>query len=693
MTLPPRAPQHHHVIERHGETVDDPYAWLKPSNWKDVMTAPEALDPEIRAHLEAEQAYTEEILGPIRPLRETLFQEMRARVKTDDITVPARDRDYLYYQRFSGDSEHPRLCRRSNADDASEELLLDADAEAARHAFYRLGSAAHSPDHALLAYTADTTGAEFYSLRIRDLASGELADEAITNVHPTFVWANDSRTLFYTQLDSHHRPYRILRHRLGSAARDDEIVYEDSDPTFYLGIAKTESRRFILIVADDHSDTSEVRYVDADRPDSRPVLIEPRRTGLTYDVSEWRGQFLILTNADGAEDFKIVQAPVESPGRANWAELIPYRPDRQILDMSVFEDWLVYRERVEGLPRIKVRRLSDGDEHEIAFGDEPCQVAIEGGFEYDTDLLRILYSSPTSPEQTIDYAMGSRRRTLRKTQEIPSGHDPERYVSKRIFAVSHDEARVPVTLLYAKGTALDGSAPLLLYGYGAYGATIPSRFDSKIFSLVDRGFVYAFAHIRGGRDCGHRWYREGKLMKKMNSFLDFIAAAECLIAERYTSAGNIVMYGGSAGGLLVGAVMNMRPDLFRAVIARVPFVDVLNTMSDPDLPLTPPEWEEWGNPIKDASACRYIASYCPYENVSAQHYPHVLATTGLMDPRVSFWEPAKWIAKLRALKTDDNLALLNINMEAGHAGVTGRFEALKETALLYAFALYVFELE
>ena len=544
----------------------------------------------------------------------------------------------------------------------------------------------------MFAYAVDTTGGEYNTIRIRAAAGsgdGAVIDEAVTNAEPGFVWANDGRTLFYVALDEHHRPHRIYRHRIGTPAADDVLIYEEDDAGFFLGLDKTESGRFILIEAHDHADTTEIRTIDADAPDAPPALIAARQTGITYEITDSGDRFFVLTNADGAVDFKIMATSIADPDRPGWVEVIGHQPGRLILGMLLFKNHLVRRERVGGLPRIVVRRLADGDEHAIAFDEEAYHLGLAPGYEFDTALLRFTYSSMATPERTFDYDMETRTRTLMKQQEVPSGRDPVAYVTRRVFATGHDGVRVPISLIHARTTAIDGTAPLLLYGYGAYGHAMPASFAPNRFSLIDRGFVYAIAHIRGGTDCGYGWYLDGKMKNKRNTFLDFIAAAEHLAAQQFTAQGNIVVHGGSAGGMLVGAVANMRPELFRAVLAEVPFVDVLNTMSDAELPLTPPEWVEWGNPLEDADAWRNMAGYCPYTNVAARAYPDILATGGLSDPRVTYWEPAKWVAKLRAHNTGDGLILLKTNMEAGHGGASGRYGRLREVALVFAFALMV----
>ncbi len=687
---PPIARQVPAEITAHGRKRIDPYAWLKDPNWQQVMHTPSVLDADIRAYLEAENAYTAAVMAPTEALQDKLFREIRGRIKEDDSSVPAPDGPFAYYQRFDTGGEHPVFCRHAR-DGGPEEVVYDANKESAGHAYFRVAAVHHSPDHARIAYTLDLNGSEYFALHVRDIASGAVLPDRIENVQGEMVWGPDSATLYYTVLDEHHRPCRVMRHRLGDDPSADKVIYEERDPGFFVGIGMTESRRFIVVDAHDHT-TSEVRVIDTAAADQTPRLIAPRRRDVLYEVSHHGDRFLILTNADGAEDFKVVEAPIEAPDPANWRDMVPYEPGRLIRHLQVFADRTARLEMVDALPRIVVTDLAGGGEHAIAFDEEAFSLGVQPGFEYATDTLRFAYSSPTTPYRIYDYDMATRERVLRKEQEIPSGHDPAAYVTRRLSAVSHDGERVPVTVLHAVGTPIDGSAPLLLYGYGSYGHALPAAFSPTPLSLVDRGFVYAVAHVRGGVERGYRWYLDGKGPKKTNTFLDFIAAAEQLIAENYTAAGRIAAHGGSAGGLLVGAVANMRPDLFKAIVGEVPFVDVLTTMSDDTLPLTPPEWPEWGNPIEDPAAYDTIAAYAPYENVVAQPYPHILATGGLTDPRVTYWEPAKWVAKLRAAKTNDALIVLRINMDAGHGGAAGRFERLKEVALMYAFLLLVFDM-
>ena len=672
----------------HGVQRSDDYAWLKDPDWQRVMREPDALDPAIRAYLEAENAYTEAFLAPHAALRRTLYDEMRGRMKEDDSSVPASDGDWSYYVRYVKGGEHPLYCRAARGDEAAEALLLDGNREAEDRAYFKVGDCAHSTDHRRLAYALDLNGSERYRLFVRDIASGAVIDGPIEDAHGDIVWAADGETLFYTAIDENHRPYQVRRHRVGGDATQDPVVYEESDPGFFVDIDKSESGRFVTISAHDHT-TSEVRLIEADAPESAPRLAAARERGVEYAVAHCGGLLYILTNADEAVDFKIVTAPVETPGREAWQEWLTHGAGTYVRAQLLFAGHHVRLERVGGLPRIVVTDLGSGEAHGVAFEEEAYDLSLLPGYEFETRTLRFVYSSMTTPRQTFDYDMRTRARTLRKTQEVPSGHDPAAYVTRRLTAVSHDGARVPVSLLHRRTTPLDGTAPLLLYGYGAYGHAIPAAFSTDRLSLVERGFIYAIAHTRGGSECGYGWYLDGKLEKKTNSFADFAAAAEHLIAEGYTAKGRIAGHGASAGGMLMGAIANMRPDLFASIVAEVPFVDVLNTMSDRDLPLSPPEWPEWGNPLDDAAACRTIAAYAPYENVEAKAYPALFATAGLTDPRVTYWEPAKWVARLRRLKTDDRPLLLHTNMEAGHGGASGRFRRLVEVAMVYAFVLAV----
>lgn len=673
----------------HGVDLVDDYGWLRAANWQEVMRTPSLLDPEIRAHLEAENAYMQVQLAHTSALQETLFKEMKARLKEDDRQVPTPDGPWEYFPRFVKGGQYAQLCRIPRCGDAeAANIILDGNKEAAGKTYWDLGGASHAPNHALLAYASDDKGSELYTIRIRDLATGENLPDEIPDTRGSLVWAQDSRTLYYVRVDANHRPLYVYRHIVGTPASEDVLIYEEKDIGFYVGVSATQSQRYITIDIHDH-ETSEIHILDATDLKSLPRLIAPRSKGHQYSLEHNGDRLIITTNSQGAEDFRIVETPIETPGMDNWREIVPHRAGRLIIDVNVYARHMTRLEREDGLPRIVITRLEDGQEHSIAFDEEAYALGMAAGYEYATTSLRFTYSSMTTPAETYDYDMETRARTLRKRQEVPSGHNPQNYVTRRLFATAQDGESVPITLLYKKDTPLDGSAPVLLYGYGAYGISMPASFSTGRLSLVDRGFIYAIAHIRGGKDKGYRWYTAGKMKNKVNTFTDFIAAGEHLVAQGLTRRGRIVAQGGSAGGMLMGAIANMAPDLFLGIIAEVPFVDVLNTMLDKDLPLTPPEWPEWGNPILSAEEFAAIRAYSPYDNVARKAYPHILAVAGLTDPRVTYWEPAKWIAKLRASASGTNMILLKTNMGAGHGGASGRFEALKDTALTYAFALSI----
>jgi oligopeptidase B len=675
------------VSRHHGVEVVDDYAWLRAANWQDVMRDPGLLDPEIRLHLEAENAHTEAQLADTKALQEILFAEMKGRIKEDDSSVPTPDGPFEYFASYVTGGQYPRLVRKPRGG-KEESILLDGNYEALGKPYWSLGGGAHSHDHRLLAYAVDEKGSELFTIRIRDLETGQDLVDVIPDTRGAPVWARDNRTLFYVRLDENHRPLSVYRHTIGTPVEADVLVYEEKDAGFYVGIGETQSGRFIQVDVHDHQ-TSEVYLIDADAPAGPMRLVAPRRHGHEYQVEHHGDRLIITTNSGGAEDFRICEAPVVSPGEENWREILAHKPGRLIIETVALRDHLVRLEREDSLPRIVIRRFADGIEHAIAFDEEAYALGVSAGYEFDTTEIRFTYSSMTTPAQVFDYDTETRERTLRKSQEVPSGHDPADYVTRRIQAPAPDGELVPVSILYRKGTPLDGSAPLFLYGYGAYGIPIPASFSTTRLSLVDRGFVFAIAHVRGGKDKGYRWYTDGKREKKVNTFTDFIAAGEHLVKLGFTSRGRIVANGGSAGGMLMGVIANMAPDLFLGIIADVPFVDVLNTMLDETLPLTPPEWPEWGNPITSKADFDTIRAYSPYDSVERKPYPHIFAYGGLTDPRVTYWEPAKWIARLRERNTSPNLILLKTNMEAGHGGASGRFEQLKEIAVDYAFSLKV----
>ncbi|WP_421929218.1 S9 family peptidase [Neoaquamicrobium sediminum] len=683
----PSAEQRSHSDVRHGIERVDEYAWLRADNWQEMFKDPSKLDPAIRSHLEAENAYQTALMADTATLRETLFGEMKGRIKEDDSSVPMKDGPFAYGTSYRTGGQHPRFFRVPRKG-GEETILIDGDTEAEGKAYFRIGGVDHAGDHERLVWGFDDKGSEFYTLKVRDLQTGEDLPDLIADTGGEGQWDATDNGFFYTRLDDNHRPSQVFHHRIGTDTAQDRLVYEETDPGFFMSVGGTRLNDWIMISISDH-ETSEYRLLPAARPDAEPVLVKAREAGIQYDLEEGGDVFFVLTNSGGAKDFRIMTAPVSDPREANWTELVPHEPGRLILSVMGFRDYLVRLERKDGLPRIVVRHRATGDEHVVAFEEEAYSLGLAGSYEYETDIIRFSYSSMTTPAQVYDYDMRTRERVLLKTQEVPSGHNPDDYVTRRLLAPSADGELVPVSLLYRKDTPLDGTAPCLLYGYGSYGIAIPASFNTNCLSLVDRGFVYAIAHVRGGKDKGYGWYEDGKRERKQNTFTDFIAAARHLVAEKLTSHDRIVAQGGSAGGMLMGAVANMVPEAFAGIIAEVPFVDVLNTMLDATLPLTPPEWPEWGNPIESAADYRTIAAYSPYDKVSAQAYPPILAVAGLTDPRVTYWEPAKWVARLRARKTDDNPVLFRINMDAGHAGASGRFSRLEEIAYGYAFALKV----
>lgn len=681
---PPAARRDPKIIQQLGRTRTDDYAWMKDDNWRDVLRDPKVLRADIREQLEEENAYTKALLAGTEDLQAQLFAEMKGRIKEDDSTVPAPDGPFDYYVRYEIGAEHPIHGRRQRGQEGGEQVLLDEEALSKGKAFFQVGAAAHSPDHKLYAWAADEQGSEYYTIRVKDLESGETLEQVIESAYGAFAFSPDSQWLFWIWRDENARPSKVFRRP--ARGGEDVLVYEEADEGMFLGVGVASDRSHVIVHVG-NQETTEIWLIPAADPTAAPVVAEPRREGVKYELDHWSDRWVILTNDDGAVDFKLMVSFAEVPARATWTEFVPHEPGRYITGFAAFAGHLARLERINANDRIVIMARG-GDSHEIAFDEEAYALSLEGGLEYDTTLTRFVYQSPTTPRQWFDYDMASRERTLRKTQEIPSGHDASRYVARRLWATASDGAQVPITVLMLKDVALDGSAPLLLYGYGSYGHAMEPTFSIRNLSLVDRGWIWAVAHVRGGSDKGWGWFLDGRKEKKTNTFTDFIACAEHLSANGYGKAGRMVAYGGSAGGMLMGAVVNMRPDLWSGIIAAVPFVDVLNTMSDTSLPLTPPEWPEWGNPLEDAEAYDRIAGYSPYDQVGAKPYPPILATGGLSDPRVTYWEPQKWVAKLRTHTTGDAPILLKINMEAGHGGASGRFDFLKEIALDYAFAIW-----
>ena len=676
----PKAPKRLQELKIHGDTRIDPWFWLRFAE-----------DPATMDYLKAENAYTEAMMKPAEGLQKALYDEMRARIKEDDSSVPEKDGNYYYYTRFEEGGQYPIYSRKYGTLDAEEEVLLNVNQLAEGKDYLRVGVFKNSPDHQWLAYSLDIDGSEQYRIYVKNLETGELLAETIPNSYYSLEWANDSRTFFYDVLDQYHRPVKVLRHLVGNDPSMDTLVYEEKDQRFFVGLHKSASKRFIYLAAGGNN-MSEWYFLNADYPDSPLTLIEPRREDFEYDVVDHGQRFLIRHNGEGARDFKVPETPIAAPGQENWKDFIPHEPGRPILRLHAFKEHLAIAYRTNGLPQLQVMELPSGEAHTVAFGEEVYSVRVQRGREWDTSALRFTYASMTTPPTVYDYNMHTREREFKKQIEVLGGFNSENYEARRLWATARDGVQIPISVLYKKGTLFDGSAPLYLYGYGSYGVVMEAEFSSARLSLVDRGFIYAMAHVRGGMEMGWDWYQEGKLLKKMNTFTDFIDCAEYLIKEGYAAKGNIVAAGGSAGGMLMGVVVNLRPDLFKAVVAHVPFVDVLNTMLDGTLPLTTMEYNEWGNP-EQKGYYECIKSYSPYDNVKAQGYPHMLITGGISDPRVTYWEPAKWAARLRDIKTDNSLLLLKINMGSGHGGASGRFHRLKEVALEYAFILKAFGME
>jgi len=669
----------------HGDERVDNYHWLRERD-----------NPAVLAYLEAENSYTEAMLAHTEALQETLYDEMKGRIKETDESVPVAHGGYFYYYREEKGKQYRIYCRKKGSLNAEEQVLIDLNLEAEGRDYLRMGNFSVSPDHSLLAFALDTDGSETYTLQVKDLTTGDLLPDRIENTYYGLEWGNDNRTLYYTTLDPALRPYKLHRHRLGDAASDDEVLYHEADERFFLRLYKAKSERYIFCALGS-AVTSEVHAIDADHSDGQPILVQPRVQDMEYFVTHHRSRsgeerFLILTNWD-ADNFRVMAAPVEAPARENWQELIPHSAEVMLGHIEPFQDFLVVWERESGLTHIRIQDLSteaffrgeDSSFHRVEQVEPVYTVSHGQNPEFSSQVLRYRYTSLVSPPSVFDYGMKDRVRTMRKQDEV-KGYDPAAYTTERIWASAVDGVQVPVSLVCPADLEKDGQNPCLLIGYGSYGMSYDPHFSSNLVSLLQRGFVIAYAHIRGGGEMGRHWKEDGKYLKKKNTFTDFIACAEELIDSSYTSPGRLVISGRSAGGLLMGAVANMRPDLFAGVVAGVPFVDVVNTMLDASIPLTVIEWEEWGNPA-DPEYYRYMKSYSPYDNVEAKDYPAILATAGLNDPRVQYWEPAKWVAKLRVCKTDDNPLLLKTEMGAGHFSKSGRYDYLEEVALEYAFIL------
>lgn len=674
----PLAPKKQQLLEIHGHQRQDSYYWMNDRE-----------NPEVIDYLNAENAYLKEVMKPTETLQKQLFEEMKGRIKEQDESVPYFKSGYFWYSRFEKGSEYPVYCRKFGSLEAQEEIILDVNILAEGKNYYQVGQATCSTNQQLLAFAADEMGRRIYTIHFKNLATQEILKDQIPKVTGNFVWAADQQSVFYSKQDPETlRSYQIFKHILGTPTTEDLLVYEELDEEFSCMVHKTKSEKYILI----HSEStisSEVRFVPADQPTASPKILQARIPHLEYAADHYGDHFYIRTN-DQAQNFKLVKAPLANPSKENWIDVVPHRPEVLLEDFDLFSKYLVTQERSNGLTQIRIQPWA-GEGHSLAFEDETYTAYVGTNPEFDTDTLRFGYNSLVSPSSVYDYHMVTRHKTLLKQQEVVGGHDPNAYHSERIWAKAADGVLVPISLVYQKSTfSKTGKNPVLLYAYGSYGYSMDAYFSSNRLSLLQRGFVFAIAHIRGGEDLGRAWYEKGKLLQKKNTFTDFIACAEHLVQQKYTSPAHLYAMGGSAGGLLMGAVINMRPDLFNGVVANVPFVDVVTTMLDESIPLTTGEFQEWGNP-KEKEFYDYMLSYSPYDNVRAQAYPNLLVTSGLHDSQVQYWEPTKWVAKLREEKTDQNLLLLFTNMEAGHGGASGRFNPLKEIALEYAFLLMLEE--
>jgi oligopeptidase B len=680
----PLAPKRPHSITQHGQTRNDNYFWLRYRE-----------DPQVIEYLKAESDYLEEVMQHTVPLQEKLFQEMKGRIKETDMSAPAVQGDYAYYTRTEEGKQYPIYCRTKVGANEDEQILLDQNLLALGKSFCRIGAFSVSPDGNKLAYSVDGDGSEKCDLNIKNLLTGELYTETFSNTygsvydHSGVEWASDSLTFYYLELDPAQRPYKLFRHTLGTAPKQDQLLCHEQDETFFLYLLKTRSQAYIMTY---HISTMtrEMRFLPANQPTADLEMLQERERGVEYYATHHGEIFFILSN-ENAQNFKLMRTPVKHPGKSNWVEILPHRPDVLIEEVEAFADHLVLIERKNGLGQVRLTAPDGISEVKyVSFPEPTYMVMLEKNPEFNSPQLRINYTSLVTPLSTVDVNMDTLAWQVQKEQQIPSGYDKTEFVSERIYAEAPDGTRVPMSIVYKKGLIRNGGNPCLLYSYGSYGASSEPAFNTNRLSLLERGFVYAIGHIRGGSEMGRAWYEDGKMLHKRNTFTDFIACAETMIAQGYTSKNKLAIMGGSAGGLLVGAALTMRPDLFKAVIAKVPFVDVINTMSDPSIPLTTLEYDQWGNP-ENKEYFDYLMSYSPYDNIRNTEYPNLLITTGLNDPRVAYWEPAKFAAKLRELKTNDNLLLLKTNFDAGHGGASGRYDFLKEIAFDYAFLLDCFE--
>ncbi|MCF8361488.1 MAG: S9 family peptidase [Prolixibacteraceae bacterium] len=678
---PPDAEKIDSALTIHNHTRIDPYFWMRLSDKQKTAENPDKQTQKVYDYLKAENQYTETVMKPTEEFQDNLFNEITGRIKKNDESVPYFKNGYWYYTRYEEDKEYPIYCRKKETLESEEQILLDANNRAEGHNYYQAGGLSVSPDNKLLAFSEDTVSRRIYTIRFKNIESGEILPVVIDNTTGSGAWANDNKHFFYTSKDEVSLlSNKIWRHELGN--NNDVMVYEEKDPSYYIGVHRSKSGKYITIW-NSSTLSSDYQLIDADKPLSATINFTPREKVHEYSILHFEDKFFILTNWD-AQNFRIMETPENATSKENWKEVIPHRDNVLIDDFEIFSNYLVVNERKNALTHLRIINQQNNKEHYLDFGEEAYVAYNSTNPEFDSNKLRFVYSSLTTPSSVYDYNMKERTKELKKQQEVVGGHNPEEYITERLYIDSRDGVSIPVSLVYKKGTKLNGTSPMLLYAYGSYGNTIDPYFSSTRLSLLNRGFVYAIAHIRGGQAMGRHWYDEGKMFNKINSFNDYIDCAQALVDKKYTSVNHIYGMGGSAGGLLMGAVANMAPELFNGILAAVPFVDVVSTMLDETIPLTTNEFDEWGNP-KNKDSYDYMLSYSPYDNVTAQKYPHMLVTTGLFDSQVQYWEPAKWVAKLRDVKTDNNLLLFHCNMDAGHGGASGRFERYREVALEYAF--------
>ena len=673
-------------IKIHNEDLPDNYAWIKQKNWQEVLKNPTKLNDEVANYLTEENAFVKEQLKEKEQLETEIFQELKGRIKDKDSSVPLKDGAYYYFSEYEGGSEYPSF-KRTNSTDVVE-TIFNAQKKSEGEKFFNLASVCHSHDHRFIAYNIDKNGSENYFLSVENLENKKILTKEIPQTTGEIIWDTDNKSIYYIGLDDNHRPNKIFKHLVGQDYQNDELIFEEKDPAFFCSVSISQSKHYLLIRTGDHQ-TSEYYIKNLQQKNSSLQLFSSRIEKEEYEIDHSEGYFYILTNTDSCKNFKIMRCLETSYSRNNWSDFVAYQNDNLILDFIILKSWIVYLQRHEGLNQIIIHNVNTEQSHSIKFDEEAYDLSLFGQYEFDTDWIRFSFSSPITPKSIFDYNCSTKEKSLKKIQEIPSGFNSDLYSCKRFLCPGHDGAQIPLTVFHKKDLLLDGTNPLLLYGYGSYGITIPDSFSTNRFSLLDRGFIYAIAHVRGGREKGQEWYDDGKLLKKKNTFLDFISCAEFLCEKKYTAPKKIIAQGGSAGGLLMGYIANERPDLFLGIIAQVPFVDICNTMLDEDLPLTVTEIPEWGDLKNNKEAFNYIRSYSPYDNVKKQDYPHMLITGGVTDPRVTYWEMTKWAAKIRDYKTDNNLLLLKMNMDAGHSGASGRYDYLKEVALDYIFCLTI----